>query len=130
MELSEKLISMVSENKRERIKKLRFPVDQMLAAYSELLVRFIACSQFEIQNSEISFLKNEYGKPYLYGYPDFHFNISHTHNAFVVAVSDSEVGVDIERIHAADIKISDRFFAPAERKFISQAFDKDTAFYQ
>ena len=38
------------------------------------------------------------GKPYFPGYPDVHFNISHSSGAVLVGVSDQEIGVDIERV--------------------------------
>lgn len=41
---------------------------------------------------------NEHGKPFLSQYPDIHFNISHCKNAVVAALSDEEVGVDVEAI--------------------------------
>ena len=38
------------------------------------------------------------GKPYFAAHPDVHFNISHTHRAVLVGLSDQPLGVDIERL--------------------------------
>jgi 4'-phosphopantetheinyl transferase len=124
------MLSIVSADKRESILKLRFPADQLLSLCAEVLVRFLACSKYDTKNRDLSFAANGYGKPYLQHHPDFHFNISHTRSAVAVASSDGEIGVDIERISAANIKISEQFFAPAERDFVLQSADKDRAFYQ
>ncbi len=62
--------------------------------------------------------KNKFGKPYIEGLP-IKFNISHTDGAIAVALSDSEVGVDIQR---TDIrKISDRVM----RRFFGDTFPDD-----
>ena len=39
----------------------------------------------------------EHGKPYILGREDIFFNLSHSGNIAVCAISDSEVGVDIEK---------------------------------
>lgn len=57
----------------------------------------------------ITFEKGEYGKPYIKERPDFHFNISHTSGAVVIAVAENEVGVDIEKPHEVDMRIIRRF---------------------
>ncbi len=62
--------------------------------------------------------KNKFGKPYIEGLP-IKFNISHTDGAIAVALSDSEVGVDIQR---TDIrKISNRVM----RRFFGDTFPDD-----
>ncbi len=40
---------------------------------------------------------NEYGKPYIKGNP-IYFNISHSKEYTVIAISDQEIGVDIEHL--------------------------------
>lgn len=49
----------------------------------------------DVTNYEI--LKNEYGKPYFKDL-DIYFNISHTNNLMLIGISDSCIGVDIEKI--------------------------------
>lgn len=48
--------------------------------------------------AEMTVSKNEHGKPYIKALPDFHFNLSHSGEYAVCAVSDKPVGIDIERI--------------------------------
>lgn len=47
-------------------------------------------------NDDLIFERNEHGKPYLISHPNIHFNISHCRQALLVAISDHEIGVDIE----------------------------------
>lgn len=59
-------------------------------------------------------VKNEYGKPYLEGEEALYFNISHSGSYLVLALSDQEVGIDIEKPRKGRLKVADRFFHPEE----------------
>ncbi len=55
--------------------------------------------------TENDFVKNQYKKPYLQNSEIF-FNISHSQNAFVIAISNFEIGIDIEE-NAIELNIED-----------------------
>ena len=65
----------------------------------------------EINLSKIE--KNKYGK--LYYEPDFFFNISHSKNYICIAVSNSEVGIDIEEERKIEVDISRRVLGENEK---------------
>ena len=69
---------------------------------------------------------NEYGKPYLEQGP--YFSISHCRQAILVAVSDREIGVDIEAIRRADESLIRRTMNEAEQARIAAAPDPQRAF--
>lgn len=52
--------------------------------------------------------EGRWGKPYLEGCP-WHFNISHSGSFMVVAISDREVGVDVQEIRKISKKIARRY---------------------
>lgn len=110
-------LPLVSEERNEIIRNLQVPIDKKLSLFAAIAIRVIICQELRISNREICFLKNEYGKPFLKRY-DFHFSISHTHNAIAVATSKKRVGVDIERIQKVDRKIAHRFFSIKENQYI------------
>ena len=58
--------------------------------------------------------KNKNGKPYIPDLPEFHFNISHSGEWTVIAVSDSEIGVDIQLIKPVRNGLAKRFFTRRE----------------
>ena len=83
--------------------------------------------------SEIpEFSYNEYGKPY---FPDksFFFSISHSKTSVAVAVSQNEIGVDIQNIVPFNKKISERMgfeiFA-AKEELRDEAFSRLWAEYE
>ena len=46
---------------------------------------------------EINLERDAYGKPFIFGHP-LHFNVSHVGDKTLLAIADSAVGIDIERI--------------------------------
>jgi len=92
------------------------------SAYCKQVVSDIARKQLGVLPREIIFNKGENGKPFLKNFPSFHFNISHTKNAVLIAVSDSPIGTDIEIIRPYDeklLKVAKRFFLPKEFEYIA-----------
>jgi 4'-phosphopantetheinyl transferase len=128
MELN-KLFALVSQTQRTKYNVSGFKNAMLLSIYAELIVRWRACEILKISNVDVHIGRNEFGKPYLANYPDFHFNISHTKDAVVVIFSLTSVGVDIERVNQADMRIARRFFTGDECKYIEDSLDKDAAFY-
>jgi 4'-phosphopantetheinyl transferase len=124
-------LSFVPVNKQEKIKKLKYSIDKKLSLWAELIVRHDIYKELGITNNAIEFKTNVYGKPYLYGNCKYEFNISHTRNAIAVAVSDKAIGVDIEPIRMADMRIANKFFSKDEVAYITGAEKgSDTAFYE
>ena len=63
------------------------------------------------------------GKPYLKDYPNLFFNLSHTDNLILIALADSPVGVDVEKLerNADKEAIIKHFFSEKEQQtFFSQ----------
>ncbi len=73
------------------------------------------CLKLNGFEGEIKIDKN--GKPYADG---IYFNISHSGDICMVAVSDKEVGLDVEQIVPREWeKLSNRFYTEEERKRVS-----------
>lgn len=61
-------------------------------------LRQILASYLKLAYDKIKLSKTEYGKPYLVDYPQIQFNISHSADTLLVAISSiGAVGVDIEQ---------------------------------
>lgn len=73
------------------------------------------------------FERTENGKPYAGG--TAFFNISHSGSFAAIAVSDCEVGVDIERIRNVNLGIAEKF-SGGEREYIQSAENPQKAFFE
>lgn len=109
-----KLLQYLSIEKRDRIIRLRNIEDAKMTLFGDVLVRIIVCNRFGIKNKDIVFDKNEYGKPFLKGFNNFHFNISHSGGWVVCATHSLPVGIDIEKVKQANLKIAEHFFSEYE----------------
>jgi len=107
-------------NAEERSKWGRFKFDKDRHQY--LITRALIRTTLSYYIDEVSpemwfFDKNEYGKPFVSGYPALKFNISHTEKLIVVAfIKDREIGVDVEYLPRVKrvMDIADSFFSPLE----------------
>lgn len=113
---SKNIILYISQHKQRMMKQLT--IRNKLVLYSELLLRIVLCKELNISNKEIVLEYNDYGKPFLRNYNNFYFNVSHTENAIVVAISDACIGIDIEKIRTIDLSIAKRFYADFENKYL------------
>jgi len=108
------LLNQVSDEKRGRVKKLRFLKDAYRTLLGEALVRAAIMSRLGLCKEQIRFDKNEYGKPSLIGHSSFHFNVSHSGEWVAVFVSQALVGVDVEEIKPIDMNIAESFLSERE----------------
>lgn len=61
------------------------------------------------------------GKPYFKDYTDIHFSLSHSGNMAVLAISDAEVGIDVQEDRGYSEKIAKRFYHAKEYKILEKA---------
>lgn len=90
----------------------RFESTRKLLRY--LLEGYLKCSDYRLE-------KTDQGKPFLPEFPEFHFNVTHSKNLIMVALSQGRVGVDLERMRNLDVvRVAQRFFSPQELLFLQK----------
>jgi len=114
----------------DRIKKTARYIhqkDKKLSIGAELLLKY-SLNQINIFNPVIS--HDQYGKPFLVNHPRVHFNLSHSEEYVACAVSDSPVGVDIERVREIELDIARHYFFGSEYQQIQDSPHQLRTFYQ
>ncbi len=96
-----------------------------ISAFAKNFVKYKAAKILNIHSNDVIFEITDNGKPFIKNHLEFHFNISHTSGAVAVALGSSPIGIDIERIRKADMRVAERFFSTSEK----MAIKSDTDFF-
>lgn len=105
----DKAIEYLNKARRDKIQKLKTPESKACSAGVELALRYAVEHKTEYKYSELDFRITKHGKPYVNNNP-FYFSLSHSYNYAVCAISDSPVGVDIEKNKHMSNKIAAKYF--------------------
>ncbi len=100
-----KYFEMMDDKRKNAIKRLRFPKDKKRSIMGEALARQGISLKCGMDEQEIRFSREESGKPFCEN-ANIHFNISHSKDMVVCAISDNKIGVDIEKIRSLETRIT------------------------
>lgn len=115
-ELDEWFDSM-SKDRKEAVMRLKVEDKRKSKIAADHLCR-LAISEFcGVSPESIMFSFAEKGKPYAAGL-DIFFNISHSGDIIACAVSDKEIGIDIEKIRPFNLKTAEKFAVADEIEHI------------
>ena len=105
------LYQTVSEERQQKIDRLRFPKDKRLSLAAEVLLR-----KALLLNgiSEFTMEVDQNGKPYLAECGSIKFNLSHSEERVMCALSVKEVGCDLEWMKEPNYKMTEYFLAKEE----------------
>jgi len=122
----------VSNDRKEKINKLKFTNDKSISILSELLMRYCIFDTYDLSSEEVSFRTNEFGKPYLASFQNIFFNVTHSEHYIACAISDSEIGIDIEFVSKDDCSFMNRILHPQELGWIDELnqFEKNNTYYK
>lgn len=114
----------VSARRQKKINSFRFRKDKNLCLGASALLD-VGLRESGLTEKEMIYSEQKNQKPFFTNHPEIFFNISHSGNYAAAAFSDSEIGIDIEKIKDADLKIAKRFFAEEEYKYLEKISDKE-----
>jgi 4'-phosphopantetheinyl transferase len=111
---SQSLVSLVAEDEVERAGRFRFDADRGRFLYAHAMVRDVLSRVLDRPAAQIRFETGSHGKPFLTEGP--RFNLSHSGERVLLAISDLEVGVDVESVRAKPdlMGVANRFFSSRE----------------
>lgn len=116
----EKHYRTMPEHRKEKIDNLRFEKDKRLCMGAWLLLVY-ALKETGIEKAELQLAYGPSGKPYLADNPDVFFNLSHSGNRVMCAVSNGEVGCDVQKVTPYNRKLASRYFCPEEFGYLEAA---------
>ena len=123
-----KAYGLVSKSRREKIDFYRFDKDKKLSAGAYLLLRKLLLEE-NITNP--IFKTEKYGKAYISNFENVYFNLSHSGKMVLCAISDREVGVDIEYSDPEiDLNIAKLYFYNGEYESIMNSQNPADEFFK
>jgi 4'-phosphopantetheinyl transferase len=117
-ESEEDLWSVLSTDERERARKFHFEIHRRGFVVAHAALRQILSGYIGEPAERLTFVTGEFGKPALENARGLEFNLSHSGDLALLAVSRSgDVGVDVERWNAEidHLDLAERFFSEEER---------------
>ena len=126
-ELYSRLLSQVPEYRQNKSRRFKFQSGRAQSLAAGLLLRR-ACEDFQIPGADANVVLGENGKPEFAEaffengtISKVHFNLSHSHERAMCIMSPHEVGCDVEQVGNDRSSIAEKFFLPAENRWIQAA---------
>ena len=113
----ERFLGQVPEYRQKKAMSFKFPKGKMQSLGVGLLLQ-MACRDAGFDGADNHIAYGENGKPYLVDFPEVHFNLSHSGERVMCAISPFEVGCDVEIIKGDRGKLAERFFKSEESAWI------------
>jgi 4'-phosphopantetheinyl transferase len=133
-DLIRKSAAWLAPGKRNRFNALRGVKDRLRLLAGDLLIRETLAAALHCGAAEIKLSTGEHGKPYCANVQNVHFNLSHSGRYVIAALSDEEVGVDIEEIKplTSQADMARVFMSDTERSRYESlpAFQRQSQFYR
>lgn len=85
---------------------------------------------YNIDYSENSVYKSEYGKPSLINYPNIKYNLSHSDGITACYIGKYEAGIDVEPVRKYRHQVIRRSFSESEKLFMEKSQNKDLDFFR
>ena len=117
------LLLVLDECKRKRVLSYRKREDQIRCILADNLARYLIAREYGAKSKDILFEYNEYGKPLVKGKKECYFNISHSGEYVICAISHTVVGCDIQHMQPCDIAIGNLIFTKQEQELVHSEED-------
>lgn len=123
-ESDEEMLKYVSLKRRDKIAKLKSLSQKKLTLYSALLVRMQLGKLSGVPNSMLNFETTSKGKPICKNFDNLFFSFSHTNGFILLAISDTEIGADVELIREISLNVAKRVCVKEELTYINSSINK------
>jgi 4'-phosphopantetheinyl transferase len=118
------LLALVPPERRDRLIRLQKPAARRLSLGAWLLL----CRALEERGATAGPIAyGPWGKPFFPARPDLQFNLSHSGETVLCALSAAPVGCDVQTLGPARPELAARFFHPEEREWFDSLPEAEAA---
>ena len=117
----------LSEYRKEKLNKQKSALSRRQSIAAELLLNSAVRENFPVARFPLNIITRYNKKPYCPELP-FYFNLSHCENLVICAVSNKDLGADIQLIGEYKKKLAERQFRKEETDYIEASQNKALAF--
>ncbi len=119
---------LLPESRKKKFDNFRFEKDKRLSAGAYLLLDELLKEE---NITQPAFKIGEYGKAYISNYENIYFNMSHSGKLVACAISDMEIGVDVEyNDPEIDLNIAKNYFYNSEYENIMKSKNPSDEFFK
>ena len=133
----DKLWELLDSDRQKKVSTLKIAREKERSITAGLLLRFafLEAGYSEQEWQQVRIEQEAHGKPYLKGYDDFHYSLSHSGRWIICVVDHVPVGCDIQEMEPWKLQIAKRFYSREEYDRLLAIEDSDYAgrtkqFYQ
>ena len=114
-----KWFELMSDERQKDVSRMKVESKKNLRIAADAVCRKAISDFCGVEQNKIIFEHTETGKPYAKDLPVY-FNVSHSGDMIACAVSDCEIGIDIEKIRNINPRSAEKFATEAEKEYISK----------
>lgn len=125
----EKGLTFLPNDRIEKLSRYVKMIDRKLGMIAYLLLLIALKNKYAFdKHARYKFEFEINGKPYLKSHPEINFNLSHCHSAVACAISDSQIGIDVEMIVKNAANIVGLTCCENEKRYLSEMQNADLMF--
>lgn len=117
------ILSVLPKERRQKAEGYAFERDKYLSAAAGYAL-YVALKEREIDYSSVKIIFGEKGKPYIEGNGAY-FSLSHSGNIALCAVSDDEIGADVQETRLLKKNIATHICTDGEAAILNSLADKE-----
>ena len=126
-----------AEKRLSEYRRAKLPRKNGAVSLAAGLLLDYALRGYGLYECDMEYRENEHGKPFFKNCTDIKFNLSHSGEYAVCAISDdgessAGIGIDAEKNRDTKnaLKIAERYFTPAEYEYVKNSGDTKTTFFK
>ena len=122
--LFENAIKLLSPQRKEKLDRIKNIIDKKLSIGAWLCLRE-ALKSFPALSEDMEITTDKNGKPHFKNCEYLHFSLSHSGKMALCALSDKEIGADIQLMGDFNEKICKKYFSHSEAQYVFSASTKE-----